>query len=211
MQIHDISLSINTRLPTWPGDPGIQLDRISKMEDGEDANVTHMAMGVHTGTHVDAPYHFVGVDAPTVESLPLDVLCGPATVVQFLDAQLITADLLHQAKLPPQIERLLFKTSNSELWARGMDVFQEDFVALSADASQYLVDLGVRLVGVDYLSVAPFAAPVPTHQILLREEVVIVEGLNLSAIRPGNYDFYCLPLKIQGSDGAPARAILISE
>jgi len=201
---------INPELPTWPGDPGIQLERVSKMEDGEDANVTHMSMGVHTGTHVDAPYHFVSVDSPTAESLSLDVLCGPASVVYLPETELITAQDLEQAKLPSNVERLLLKTKNSELWARGDNTFQEDFVALRADASEYLVDLGVELVGIDYLSIAPFSAPVPTHQILLKAGIIVVEGLDLSKIKPGYYDFYCLPMKIDQSDGAPARAILIS-
>jgi arylformamidase len=211
MKIHDISLTISPELPTWPGDPGIKLERISKMEEGADANVTHMAMGVHTGTHVDAPYHFVGLDSPTVESLSLDVLNGKASVIHLPDVDLITEQVLEDATLPSNARRLLFKTRNSDIWARGENAFQEDFVALSANASEYLVRRGVELVGVDYLSVAPYSDGVPTHQILLQAGVVIVEGLDLSAIQPGEFDFYCLPLKIKGSDGAPARAILISE
>lgn len=209
MKIHDISLTISPDLPSWPGDPRIQLERISKMEDGADANVTHMSMGVHTGTHVDAPYHFVGIDAPTVESLSLEVLNGPASVIYLPEVDLITEQVLRDAELPKSATRLLFKTRNSDIWARGEYAFQEDFVALDADASEYLIHLGVKLVGVDYLSVAPFSAPVPTHQILLKANVHIVEGLDLSAIQPGEYTFYCLPLKIMGSDGAPARAILV--
>lgn len=210
MPIHDISLTIRPELPTWPGDPGIVLERISKMEDGEDANVTHMSMGVHTGTHVDAPYHFVSIDSPTVESLSLDVLCGPASVICLPETDLITEEDLRQAKLPSNAARLLFKTRNSAWWAQGENIFQTDFVALSTDASEYLVDSGIKLVGVDYLSVAPFNDPVPTHQILLSAGIVVVEGLDLSAIQPGDYEFYCLPMKIGGSDGAPARAILKS-
>lgn len=210
MKIYDISLTISQDLPTWPGDPGIILERTSKMEDGEHANVTHMSMGVHTGTHVDAPYHFVSIDSPTVESLSLDVLNGPASVIYLPDIPLITEQVLQDANLPTGARRLLFKTDNSNFWAREENAFQENFVALSPDASEYLIQLGVELVGVDYLSVAPFRDSVPTHQILLKAGVVIVEGLDLSKIEPGNYDFYCLPLKIKGSDGAPARAILVA-
>ena len=209
MKIYDISLTIMPDLPTWPGDPGITLDRISKMEAGADANVTHMSMGVHTGTHVDAPFHFLGGDTVTVESLSLDKLVGPATVVYLPDIDLITAADLQNADLPPNADRLLFKTRNSEIWQQGEMQFQEDFVALSADASEYLVARGVVLVGVDYLSVAPFNDSVPTHQILLKAGVVALEGLDLSGVEPGEYQLTCLPLKIDGSDGAPARAILV--
>ncbi|MEA3351468.1 MAG: cyclase family protein [Chloroflexota bacterium] len=209
LQIHDISLTIHPSLPTWPGDPKIKLERISKIEDGADANVTHISAGVHIGTHVDAPYHFLGGDAPTVERLPLDVLTGPAEVIHCPDVGTITADVLRAASIPAQATRLLFKTRNSELWARGETEFQQDFVALSADAAEYLVEHGIKLVGVDYLSVAPFHESVPTHRILLEAGVIAVEGLDLSGIKPGSYMLYCLPLKIQGSDGAPARAILI--
>jgi arylformamidase len=210
MKIHDISLTISPELPTWPGDPGIKLERVSKMEEGADANVTHMSMGVHTGTHVDAPFHFVGLDSPTVETLSLGVLNGKATVIHLPDVDLITEQVLRDAALPSAARRLLFKTRNSDIWARGENTFQEEFVALSPDAAEFLVQLGVELVGVDYLSVAPYSDGVPTHQTLLKAGLVIVEGLDLSAIQPGDYDFYCLPLKIKGSDGAPARAILVS-
>jgi arylformamidase len=209
MRIHDISLTISPDLPTWPGDPSISLERISKMEEGADANVTHMSMGVHTGTHVDAPYHFVGVDASTVESLSLDILNGLASVIYLPEIDLITKEVLDNIALPSGGTRLLFKTRNSEIWARGESTFQEDFVALSGDASEYLVEKGVQLVGVDYLSVAPFTDPIPTHQILLRAGIVIIEGLDLSSIEPGEYNLFCLPLKIQGVDGSPARAILV--
>jgi len=211
MKIHDISLTISPQLPTWPGDPGVQLERISKMEEGASANVTHMSLGVHTGTHVDAPYHFMGLDSMTVESLSLDVLNGKASVIYIPDVDLITVEVLQDAAIPSDVRRLIFKTRNSSIWARGENDFQEDFVALSPDAAEFLVQRGVELVGVDYLSVAPYGDGAPTHQILLKAGVVIVEGLDLSAIQPGDYDFCCLPLKIKGSDGAPARAILVGE
>ncbi len=211
MKIHDISLPISPNLPTWPGDPKIELRSISKMEDGADANVTHLSATVHIGTHVDAPYHFLGGDAPTVEQLDLGVLTGPAQVVALpeLGAAITAADL-EAASIPAGTTRLLLKTRNSALWARGERVFQEDFVALDAGAAEWVVAHGIQLVGVDYLSVAPFKAPVPTHRILLRAGVIPVEGLDLSAVEPGAYTLFCLPLKIMGSDGAPARAILIS-
>jgi arylformamidase len=211
MKIHDISLTLSPDLPTWPGEPRLSLERKRKMEEGSRSNVTHFSAGVHIGTHVDAPYHFLGGEATTVESLPLEVLTGPAAVMVFPDLDIITADDLRRVGLPAGVPRLLFKTRNSDLWARGETDFQEDFVALSADAAEYLVEQGVRLVGIDYLSVAPFTAAVATHRILLEADVVALECLDLSAVEPGDYMLYCLPLKIEGSDGAPARAILIED
>jgi arylformamidase len=212
MKIHDISLTLSPDLPTWPGEPRLSLERKRKMEEGSRSNVTHFSAGVHIGTHVDAPYHFLGGDAPTIESLPLDVLTGPACVVAFPDVDThITADDLQGAEIPSAATRLLFKTRNSDLWARGETDFQEDFAALTADAAEWLVEQGIRLVGIDYLSVAPFTAAVLPHRILLQAGVVAVEGLDLSEVEAGEYMLYCLPLKIEGSDGAPARAILIEE
>ncbi len=211
-RIHDISLTLSPSLPTWPGDPPVELARISKMEEGADANVTRLGGTVHIGTHVDAPYHFLGGEAATAESLALEVLIGPARVVSLLEIeQAVTAADLEAAGIPPGVTRLLIKTRNSELWARGESEFRDDFIALEASAAEWVVARGVRLVGVDYLSVAPFRAPVPTHRILLQAGVIALEGLDLSAIEPGEYTLYCLPLKIAGSDGAPARAILIEK
>jgi len=210
MPIHDISLTIHPNLPTWPGDPKIELQRISKIEDGADANVTHLSATVHVGTHVDAPYHFLGGEAETVESLPLEILTGPARVVALLNvAADITAADLEAADIPAGTMRLLLKTRNSDWWAAGEKAFREDFAALDAEAAEWLAARGVRLVGVDYLSVAPYRAAAPTHRILLEAGIIAVEGLDLSAVAPGEYTLYCLPLKIQGSDGAPARAILV--
>lgn len=210
MQIYDISLNISPSLPIWPGDPAIQLDRISKMEEGASANVTRMNMGVHVGTHVDAPFHFLGGNTPTVEQMPLNLLIGRVYVLHVPDeVDMITASLLQQAVIPPRTRRLIFKTRNSAYWARGETAFQIDFVALDASGAQYLVHKGIKLVGIDYLSIAPFHAGVPTHHTLLGAGVVILEGLNLSQVSPGRYTLYCLPIKLAGSDGAPARAILI--
>lgn len=210
MRTYDISLTISPDLPTWPGDPKIVLKRLSKMEDGADCNVTHISAGVHIGTHVDAPYHFLGGSTLTVDKLPLNLLTGRAYVLHLPDTvDRITASVLERAEIPPRTRRLLFKTRNSGLWARQEQDFQQDFVALSPDGAQYVVEHGVKLIGVDYLSVSPFHEPVPTHQVLLKAGVVILEGLNLWDVSQGRYALYCLPLKIADSDGAPARAILV--
>jgi arylformamidase len=210
MRIYDVSLPVSSGLPVWPGDPPIQIERITRIEDGAPANVTAMNAGVHIGTHVDAPYHFLGGSAPTVEQLSLKMLTGRAYVLHLPDeVDLITAAVLKQIEFPPRLRRVLFRTRNSKEWARLPAPFNPEFVALSADGAQYLIERGVRLVGVDYLSVAPYSDPVPTHQVLLRAGVVIVEGLDLSQVPQGRYTLYCLPLKLAGSDGAPARAILV--
>ena len=210
MRTYDISLTITPDLPTWPGDPKIVLDRFSKMEEGASCNVTQISACVHIGTHVDAPYHFLGGQAQTVDQIPLSLLTGRAYVLHLPDdVTLITAQVLERAGVPPRTRRLLCKTRNSAGWNGSVNHFQEDFVAISPDGAQFIVEHGIRLVGVDYLSVAPFAEPEPTHEILLKAGVVVIEGLNLSQVTQGRYALYCLPLKIGGADGAPARAILI--
>jgi len=209
MHTYDISLTISPELPVWPGDPRVSLRRTSSIADGAEANVTHLAMSAHTGTHVDAPLHFLA-DGTPVHALDLRMLMGRVFVLHLPDVELITADVLRHAEIPPRTRRLLFRTRNSDLWAAGdASVFQQDYVALSADAAEYLVGRGVKVVGVDYLSVAPFHATAPTHRILLRGGVVVIEGLNLSAVSEGRYTLYCLPLKLLGADGAPARAVLV--
>ncbi len=208
MRLYDITLSISPRLPTWPSDPSVALERFAKMEDGADANVSRVAMSVHTGTHVDAPYHFIA-DGRTVDDLPLNLLIGRAYVVHLLHVDAITAEVLENADIPPRTRRVLFRTRNSDLWTQGVTEFRQDYVAITPDGASWLVGRGVKLVGVDYLSVAPFSDPVPTHRILLGAGVVIVEGLNLADVEQGRYTLYCLPLKFHATDGAPARAVLV--
>ncbi|NQS91505.1 MAG: cyclase family protein [Chloroflexi bacterium] len=207
MTLYDISLTISENLPTWPGDPKIELKKISLITEGQEANVTHLSASVHIGTHVDAPDHFLG-NGQTVENLPLDLLVGPAVVVELTGTGMISSKDLESAGIPKGTRRLLIKTANSQYWAEENQSFQEDFIALEADAAAALVSLGVEVVGVDYLSVAPFADPAPTHRVLLENNVIIIEGLDLSKIESGEYHLMCLPLKIGGSDGAPARVLL---
>lgn len=209
MRTYDITLTISPEMPVWPGDPSVELQRVAKIEEGSDANVSRLQMSVHTGTHVDAPYHFLK-DGTTVENLSLKVLVGRAYVVHLPDSvDLITRQVLDNADIPPRTRRVLFRTRNSKAWAKAEGVFNKEFVSINADAAETLVQRGVKLVGVDYLSVAPFNDGVPTHQILLKAGVVIVEGLDLSKVAQGRYHFYCLPLKLAKTDGAPARAILV--
>lgn len=210
MRIYDISLPISESLITWPGDPPVHLTQVSHLERGDNATVTRLDLGAHTGTHVDAPCHFV-LGGAGVDTLDLNVLVGPALVVEALEAEVLTADVLAALPIPPATTRVLFHTRNSDLWARGAREFAQDFVAVTEDGAQWLVARGIRLVGVDYLSVAPFRRSAPTHLALLRAGVIVVEGLNLSGVTPGVYQLVCLPLKIVGGDGAPARAILIDD
>jgi arylformamidase len=179
------------------------------MDRGAHDNVSRLAMSVHAGTHVDAPHHFLN-DGRTVEGLPLDVLTGPAYVARIPDeARGISAAILEAAGIPEGIRRLLFKTSNSALWKKVPLQFETNFVAVDAGGADWLVLRGIRLVGVDYLSISPYKDSIPTHRRLLGAGIVILEGLDLGDVDPGTYDLYCLPLKLIGSDGAPARAVLI--
>jgi arylformamidase len=209
MKIYDISLPISPTMPVWPGDPAVVLEKVSSMDIGAHDNVSRLACSVHTGTHVDAPHHFLN-DHRTVESLALDILVGPAQVIQIpQDVKVVNAEVLKKAALPVGTERLLLKTSNSLLWERSENTFFTGFVGISTDGADWLVRYGIKLVGIDYLSVAPYHQSIPTHRALLTAGIIIVEGLDLSAINPGNYSLYCLPLKLVGSDGAPARVILV--
>lgn len=211
MQIYDISLPVGNGLPVWPGDPEVEVRQVVSMDAGAQANVSHVSMGVHTGTHVDAPHHFLN-DGRTVDGLPLETLVGPCQVVQVPEGVgEIGPGELQTLAIPDQAARVLFKTGNSRLWSRRGTAFTRSFVAINARGARWLVDRGVQLVGVDYLSVAPFETPAPTHTVLLEAGVIIVEGLDLSEVMPGAYDLICLPLNILGAEGAPARAILMRD
>ena len=210
MRILDISLPVSPSLPVWPGDPAIVLEPISSIESGAEYNLTKLNSSVHIGTHVDAPLHFLS-DGRSVDQLPLDVLTGLCYVVQLPDGvDAITAEVLDGIPLAEGTTRILFGTRNSHGWASGETEFQPDFVAITEDGAEWLVARGIQLVGVDYLSVAPYEDTVPTHRVLLQAGIIVVEGLNLSQVPRGFYDLYCLPLKLVDVEGAPARAILVS-
>lgn len=207
MRIYDVTVGISPQLPVWPGDPGVELERVEAIASGANANVSRLTCGVHTGTHVDAPLHFID-GAAAVEMLPLKLLTGRAYVVHLPTAKVIDEATLEAAGLPPRTRRVLFRTRNSELWAKEK-AFQTNFVAVDASGARWLVRKGVLLVGVDYLSVAPYGQSKDTHRTLLEAGVVVIEGLDLSRVTQGRYSLYCLPLKLIGSDGAPARTILV--
>jgi arylformamidase len=166
-------------------------------------------MGVHTGTHVDSPHHFLN-NHQTIEQLDLNLLTGPAWVVQIPEhVRLVDAQTLDEASVPSGTKRLLLRTRNSQLWSSDPLEFTQDFVGVSDLGAQWLVGHGIRLIGIDYLSIAPWKQGTPTHTTLLTSGVIILEGVNLSHVQPGAYYLYCLPLNLLGSDGAPARAILV--
>ena len=208
--IHDISLTISKSMVVWPGDSPVIIRQTSHLAKGDDVTASELSLSAHTGTHVDAPAHFIPGGAG-VDALDLNVLVGPAFVVAVLDADVITAEVLESLTIPEGIKRLLFKTRNSLCWSQNNDSFDKDFVALTQDAARSLIDRGIQLVGIDYLSIAPFENGGPTHRELLGAGIVVVEGLNLNGIKPGRYQLVVLPLKITALDGAPARAILIDE
>jgi len=210
MQIYDVSVPLSAATPTYPGDPGIDIKGWKTLAQGDMANVSLMSFGLHSGTHVDAPAHFI-IGGSKVESLPLESLIGEAEVVEVAnDIRVIDADFV-AANCAPGSQRILFKTRNSAFWNNSQDGFREDYTYIHPDAARLLVDSGVKLVGIDYLSVEQFKSEkFETHFALLSSDVVILEGLDLRAVPSGLYELICLPLKIAGGsgDGAPARVIL---
>lgn len=203
----DVSVPLQPGLvPLYPGDTELSLERVQALAGGDGVNVSKLGCSVHTGTHVDAPVHFIE-GGGGIETVPLDALIGPVWVV---DAEHLTrhidAATLETLDIPADADRVLFRTRNSRLWDDPR--FTEDFIALTPDGARALVERGVRLVGIDYLSVAPYDEPAPTHVALLGAGVAVVETLDLRAATPGPYHLTCLPVRLVGCDGAPARAVL---
>jgi arylformamidase len=205
MEWIDISVPISPGMISFPGDPVVLMDRPIAIADGALCNVSRLDFGVHSGTHVDAPAHFME-GAPGVEGMAIESLVGPAWVVDATKVGNIDIGHLDALDIPAGARRVLFKTPNSRLWED--PTFSPNYVALTPEAAAALVSRGVVLVGADYLSIAPFGDPGLTHRTFLAAGVVILEGLDLRAVAPGPYELICLPLLIPGSDGAPARAIL---
>ena len=202
----DISVAVRNGMVHWPGDPDFHIERATDQEKGDTATVSRMALGVHTGTHMDAPLHFIR-NARSIDTMPLDATVGPARVIPIRDTKSIKRGELTEHSISAG-ERILFKTANSgQAWKS--DQFDEDFVFISQDAARFLAECGVRTVGVDYLSVGGFREDgLETHQALLGAGIWIIEGLNLDGVDPGQYELVCLPLKLIGAEGSPARAIL---
>ena len=210
MRIYDISVPISARTPTYPGDPGIQIRQWASLKKGDSANITTIYFGAHTGTHIDAPAHFIA-GGNKLESLSLDTLLGQVHVIE-LPGEVMEITEGHIANnCPIGARRVLFKTRNSSFWQDETGKFRTDYTYISPQAAKRLVANGTQVVGIDYLSVEQFHSETfETHQILLSNGVVVIEGLDLRQVAAGVYELICLPLRIaDGSgDGAPARVVL---
>ena len=202
----DISIPLRDAMVHWPSDPPVSIKRVKNIEQGDTANLSLISMGAHSGTHIDAPIHFLK-QGQGVDNIPIDTLVGRARVIEIRDPESIKPEELVGHRIR-RGERILFKTRNSShVWQK--DEFVEDFVFVADAAADLLVDSGVRLIGVDYLSVGSFKhGGSYAHKTLLSGGIWTIEGLNLSKLTPGKYDLVCLPLRIVAGDGAPARAIL---
>jgi len=202
----DVSIPLHNGMHGWPGNPPTVLTMHLGTAKGDVCNVTAINLNSHAGTHMDAPLHFLH-GSKSMDDLPWDAVIGPARLVEIRDRSAIKPAELKKLK-PRAGERLLFKTRNSAVsWKK--PEFDRDFVYISKEGAQFLVDCGVRTVGVDYFSVGGFYKDgIETHHILLGAEVWIIEGLNFEGLKPGNYDLVCLPIKLQNGDGAPARCLV---
>lgn len=208
MRVIDISVPISPAMHTYPGDPIVEIAAESSISKGDSNNSSRIIMGSHSGTHIDAPRHFIE-DRLSVDKLPMDVLVGKAYVAEILTTGQIGVSELEKASIPADTRRIIFKTINSKLMWKAKD-FQQNYISLSIEGAQWLLRMGVKLVGIDYLSIEKFkSSNHEVHRALLDANVVILEGLNLNGVSPGEYTLCCLPLKISGGDGAPARAVLI--
>lgn len=202
----DVSVLLAPGLATYPGNPEYEITPVKRIANGDSSNNSRLVMGTHTGTHVDAPKHFFD-DKPGVDALPLELLVGRARVIDLPHRGGITEQHLAGAGLREDI-RVLLRTPNSALW-NSHDGFHTDYTYVTEEAARFLVEQGVKVVGVDYLSVEQFKkSGAPAHHALLGAGVIIIEGLNLSEVEAGQYEMYCLPLRLAGADGAPARVVL---
>ena len=210
MTIYDVTVPLRNGVPTWPGDPLVDINDFRSLSNGDGANVTALSFGAHSATHVDAPAHFIE-GAAKVESLDLNVLIGAAEVVAVPEDHFAITEEFVLAHCSPGAERILFKTRNSAFWNEPKLEFRRDFTYLDLPAARALVQRGAKLVGIDYLSIEKFHTENhETHLALLSHGVVIIEGLNLSDVPAGKYELICLPLRLQSNkgDGAPARVVL---
>lgn len=205
----DISLTVSERLVRWPGSPSVRFERRLDLDKGDVATDTSVYLNLHTGTHVDAPAHFIA-GGKTVEQLDPELFVGPAFVACLpAEVKAIGAESLEKLSIPTKTERLMLHTGNSRLWEQGHQEFVTDFAALTADGAAWVAKRGIQLIGIDYLSIQRYHDGPETHRILLEAGIVILEGLNLSAVTiPGRYELICLPVKFEGVEGAPARAVL---
>jgi len=208
MKLFDISLPISNDLPVWPGDPSVSLIMTNSIVKGDQCNITRIQIGAHTGTHIDAPYHFLN-DGATVDTIPIETFIGTCLVVDLDSEVLIEEKDLRKYNLAGH-SRILIKTRNSAMWSNNIrKSFITNYVALGIDAARYLVEINTILVGIDYLSIESFQSEgSPVHKLLLRNNITVLEGLNLSGVKAGKYELICLPLNLEGCEGSPARVLL---
>ena len=205
MKLIDVSVPLDENLPNYPGNTPFRLEAIKRIARGDSSNVSTLHMSAHAGTHVDAPRHFFD-DGFGTDALPLEMLVGRTRVIEVTSRKGIAAEDLAHLDLSEDV-RVLIKTHNSRLW--GSPEFYTDYVGVTESGARHLVGHGIKVVGVDYLSVEEFKRPgAPAHHVLLGAGTIVIEGLNLRDVEPGAYEMYCLPLRVVGSDGAPARVIL---
>ncbi|MCF6157038.1 MAG: cyclase family protein [wastewater metagenome] len=205
MNFLDVTLTISETLITWPSDPTISIQKTSLISQGDSCNVSELRFSSHCGTHIDAPYHFEE-NGIKIDQTPLDSLIGNVTVFEIRNREKIDLEDVKPLQLKDKA-RVIFKTVNSSYWR--CSEFKKNFVYITKEAAQYIADADVRLVGIDYLSVEKFNnTNADTHHILLKKGIIIIEGLDLSNVKAGNYELIALPLKIQDGDGSPARVIL---
>ncbi len=210
MPIYDVTVPLYTELPTWPGDPSVEIHDWRTLANGDGANISLLHFGAHSATHVDAPAHFIE-DAPKVEAMSLDALIGEAEVIEVPEDRLVIDEEFVAANCVRGTERVLFKTRNSAFWNEPKPEFHTDFTYVDLHAATRLVQHGLRLVGIDYLSIEKFGqSNHETHLALLSKGVIILEGLNLTGIPAGKYELICLPLRLRSNlgDGGPARVVL---
>ena len=207
MKIYDVTLPLSERQVIWPGDPPVSFKLIKSILNGDPCNVTKIEMGAHSGTHIDAPFHFFKNGA-TTDSIPLHTFIGQCLVIDTDSKFAVEKKDLIKYDIS-KYSKILIKTKNSELWANNVDSFTPYFIFLSIDAAKYLVEMNVSLVGIDYLTIEAFnSSDNQVHKLLLRNNITILEGLDLSKIKSGIYNLICMPLKIEGCEAAPARVVL---
>lgn len=208
MIIHDITQTIHNDMPVWPGDPEVKLEWLLRISQGGEVNLTQIHMCAHSGTHIDMPSHFID-NGETLDDLDLNVLIGTARVISVPpEVKVIDGTFLKGISIGG-MKRVLFKTSNSELVKADHLSFHKNFVALDTSGAKFLAEAGCKLVGIDYMSIAIFDEPAGGHLPLLGAGIVVLEGINLEGVEPGEYQLIALPMKLGGREGAPVRAILL--
>lgn len=206
--IIDISIPLNMETPVWEGTNAPNIVQTGFMEKGDKSNLSEVKMGLHAGTHVDAPLHFVA-DGKSIDHVDLEKFCGRVYVAEIRGATNITAELLDAAGIPEDAERLLLKTDNCAIWEKGSSGFVRDYAALDLSGAEWVASRGMKLVGADYLSATVFEGIEKSHAVLLGAEVVLLEGITLNHVEPGWYELICLPLFISGAEASPVRAVLV--